>query len=356
MENKEITIQSVPFSTVLIPPPLRLNILLLSAIWLWFSILNFLSRYQVDVSSIVRIRDPHDMHIAPTHYQLQTNARNFATSLTKIILPLHLISSILYYIFSQQTEVSNNNVPFNLLIHSLPLVGLIIISTTIIRHVPIIKYCVKRLILIESKPRNLRTTYILLSDSLTSIAKPLIDFTLFTSLLISEPITHFDLFIASLPVLIRIFQCLREYYIAGNKSMLANAMKYCCNLPILICTWYSRVHDSKMIKKNYELTFLLINSSYSFFWDVRMDWLLDNIINGKLRRSKIVMPEFVYQVAIFIDFIIRYWWVWIRLYGGNSGYIFIFFDGELQYLEVLRRAIWVVFKLESEYVINLFPK
>ena len=160
----------------------------------------------------------------------------------------------------------------------------------------------------------------------------------------------------SLPVLIRIFQCLKEYRAVGDKSMLGNTVKYCSNLPILACVWYSRVHGgSSEWNQTLTMWLRLFHSSYSLFWDVKMDWFID-ISSRRLRSTKLALPTTIYYVGILIDFIIRYWWVWVQWYGASSYFNFIFFDSELQYLEVFRRAIWVVFKLESEYVLKLFSK
>lgn len=140
-------------------------------------------------------------------------------------------------------------------------------------------------------PRSLRNTYILISDTLTSFAKPLIDFTLFTSLIFREPFTHFDLSVALLPVLVRLLQCLREYRLLHDATLLFNALKYSCNLPILFCTWKSRVYEGSINEErlhHVQRWFMLINSSYTLFWDVRMDWSLDSLTSLRSRSKSAV--------------------------------------------------------------------
>lgn len=213
-------------------------------------------------------------------------------------------------------------------------------------------------------PRSLRNTYILISDTLTSFAKPLIDFTLFTSLIFREPFTHFDLSVALLPVLVRLLQCLREYRLLHEATLLFNALKYSCNLPILFCTWRSRVYEGSINEErlhHVQRWFMLINSSYTLFWDVRMDWSLDSLTSLRSRsKSAVTLKKKMYHSAILVDFLLRFWWLWVylsqnlKLVAADSDYIF--FQGEMQYFEVIRRGIWVVFKLDAEYYIKFASK
>ncbi|CCF58489.1 hypothetical protein KAFR_0E03370 [Kazachstania africana CBS 2517] len=336
-----------------VPAPQRVNVLLVLSVWLWYGILRFLSAHHIDVISIIQTRTSSDMRQFPTHSQLLRNTKAFAIKLSKIIFPCHLITAMLF-IISHSVELGPL---IGTMIHVLPLFQFALIVTLIVQRSEIILYCSKRLPLIESDPRPLRNVYILLSDSLTSFTRPLIDFTLFTSLLFGGPMTHFDLFISALPSLVRVFQCLREFSKVDGAHLLANMFKYSCNIPILACTWYSRVDTEASLKQNFltlQMWLMLLNSCYTFFWDVRMDWRITSLT--KIRKTTCALPSINYQLAIIFDFMIRFWWIWIALYTQDKTNRFVFFDGELHYLEIIRRALWAIFKLESEYTLRSVSK
>lgn len=333
------------------PSPQRLNLLLLGSIWLWYAILRYLNSYKVDVSTVLQIRLPHDMRPPPTNRQLIQNVQKFALKMSRLMIPLHIATLFLFHKFKDTVGMDDQwgTLPYYI-IHIVPLAQLLLLIFFILRQSEIIKYAVKRLPLIESKSSRLRNVYILLSDSLTSFTRPLIEFLLFTHTLFSDPHTDIDLLLSSLPSFIRIFQCLREYRFIGDLSMLGNTLKYTCNLPNLIFTWYLRVHPEMLSSSQFEsfqMIFLLINSTYSYLWDIKMDWNIPSFVSLRKGKNKMIFGTYVYYFAILTNFIIRFWWLWIFL--GNYSK-FVFFDEELQYLEVLRRAQWVIFKLESEYI------
>lgn len=328
------------------PTPQKLNVLIFFAVWIWYFIIKYLNSYKIDLMLVLQLRLPGDMHQPPTNGQLQRFSYAFALKLTKIFIPCHILSNVVFNNWNENDLYGTSHFVY----HSLPLFQFLTIIFVILRESDIMRYCTKRLLLIESTPFPLRNVYILLSDTLTSFNKPLISFTLFTSLNLGKPLTHFDLFLSSLPSGVRIFQCLREYYLVKDKSLLFNTGKYCLNLPVIICTWYLRIHNSTELSSTFytvQSWFLLLNSSYAFFWDVRMDWMIPSII--ELRKSKMMFKPRVYYLGIYLDFVIRFWWIWVFFYSQNNIHKFIFFDCELYYLEIIRRANWVIFKLESEY-------
>lgn len=338
------------------PVPQRLNLLILGGIWLWYGILLLLNSHKIHVSTVLQIRLPHDMNPPPTTGHITRNVRGFALKVSRIVIPLHIITLMLFHQYQHDESAKEWGTTIHFILHVFPLLQLVILLVFIIYESVIVKYAVKRLPLIEPQPPQLRNVYILLSDSLTSFTRPLIDFLLFISLLFSDPHTNIDLFLSSLPSLIRIFQCLREFKLVGHKSLLGNTLKYTCNLPILICTWYSRVHPELLSSSKFkfiQVSCLFINSTFSYIWDIKMDWTLPKFITLRHGRKKMIFKQYFYHIAILTNLVLRFWWLWVVL-GNYSKYVF--FDGELQYLEIIRRAQWVIFKLESEYVSRPSPK
>lgn len=339
--------EKVPGPLVIaIPASERVNVLLLIAIWLWQTILKFLSSYQLDVSTLVQTRNPNEVVLPLNQLQMQRLSRKFAIRISKIVVPLLVVSMI-----CQQWAETNDFA--HLLVSIIPLVEFAIIIGSIIQKCQIIAYCVKRILLIEPTPRSMRNVYILISDTLTSFTKPLIDFSLhMTALVLSKDAvwTHFDLLVSLFPLEIRIWQCLREFYLTKDRSMLVNALKYCSGIPIVVCVWYTRVAPD-IQNFNTVYWFQCLNSCFTLFWDVKMDWRCNSLLqirkNHKSTNS-VIFPKFIYYIGFLTDFTIKFWWIWVMKTPNHM----LFFQSELQYLEVLRRSIWVIFKLESEYVMT----
>lgn len=103
----------------------------------------------------------------------------------------------------------------------------------------------------------------------------------------------------------------------------------------------------------------LINSLFAFYWDVAKDWdlTLFSALNHPndpeypfgLRRHRYFYANEMYYSAIIIDLILRFTWIsrlstrldWVNdLEGG----VFV-----LMLLEVVRRWIWIFFRVETEW-------
>jgi len=107
---------------------------------------------------------------------------------------------------------------------------------------------------------------------------------------------------------------------------------------------------------------VLINSFYSFYWDVAKDWDLTLFSSSReraspehswgLRRRLYFDMKEVYYVAIAMDLILRCTWS-LKLsphldhFNDLEGGIFV-----MELLEVLRRWIWIFFRVETEWVRN----
>lgn len=322
----------------------RVNVLLLLAVWLWHWILKILSWNKVDVSSVIQTRQPNELKIPLTHSHLARASRSFATKVSRIVAPLILLN-ILCQSFDKETF------PLLYLISmAMPLLQFSIILGFIWKDCDVVKYCMKRLLLIEPTPRSLRNAYILVSDTLTSFGKPLVDFTLYLIVFFVSKDSlwaHFDILIPLAPLQIRVWQCLREFFLTKDKSLLFNALKYCSSVPIIVYMWYGRVQPNDYNYINHGW-FMLFNSCYTSFWDIKMDWKLNSLSKIRSGKNKLdfKLPKAFYYAGVSFNLVIKFWWIW-TISGQRHE---VFFANELQYFEILRRAVWIVFKLESEYV------
>ena len=115
----------------------------------------------------------------------------------------------------------------------------------------------------------------------------------------------------------------------------------------------------KKLTKYRRLIATMINSFYSFYWDVAKDWDLTLLSSSRghaelhpygLRRIRIFEPPTLYYAVIAVDLVLRCTWslklsVHLEHFNDIEGGIFM-----LEILEILRRWIWVYFRVETEWV------
>ncbi|KAI9498358.1 EXS family-domain-containing protein [Zychaea mexicana] len=193
----------------------------------------------------------------------------------------------------------------------------------------------------------------------------------------------------SLPYVIRLRQCLSEYIDSGGecKRHLWNALKYASAFPVILIsasqkkadrwvaatgsvpsTWW--VSDTNLFRL--WIIFVFFNSMYSFWWDISVDWNLINVATSsrtammtnhahqhhylhytmpivRFRRHLHFNDAGPYFAAMVIDLILRTTWslkLSSHLYVKRlEGSIFM-----MELLEVIRRWVWVIFRMESEWV------
>lgn len=264
---------------------------------------------------------------------------------------------------------------------------------------------IKRIIKGNINSQTMRTNDILISDSLVSYSRVINDLGLvFWNYWFDSNIGYnykFESTILSIPSWIRIKQCWFEYKLTGQKQHLFNLIKYFTGLgPLLVNVLLKRMllNATEEEKTNGELLLklnhlnnwlyfaLAINSTYSFIWDIKMDWhleLFDGLLvlifpsrrktsltnyQFQILRNQLALPKLIYYIAIVADFILRYIWI-LKLFIINEElkkekikFIYIFstflfgYDAYslgyalVETLEIFRRWIWCFIKLESDWV------
>lgn len=190
--------------------------------------------------------------------------------------------------------------------------------------------------------------------------------------------------IIAIPSLIRFRQCIIQYLRvkrankrAGGTSShgwggqhLANALKYASAFPVIILSALQRSLSFDHTKVGLSeaglyrlwLAAVLVNSFYSFYWDIAKDWDLTLFSSSRersspdhpwgLRRKLYFQMDEAYYVAIALDFLLRCTWS-LKLsphldhFNDLEGGIFV-----MELLEVLRRWVWIFFRVETEWVRN----
>eukprot|EP00842_Homolaphlyctis_polyrhiza_P004146 jgi/Hompol1/4732/HPOL_003857-RA len=191
----------------------------------------------------------------------------------------------------------------------------------------------------------------------------------------------------------------------SKQRHLANALKYLSSLPVIYCAFTINrlrilshsaissgiVMDAIRMQFDYAVGlwvfFSVINSAFSLYWDIVNDWSLGYIPMGKrhtslytfedstpifLRSVRYFRIKAVYYVAIVVDTVLRFSWIAkITLYyrlaeahaAGNRGQeatwndtmvlsTLVAVDLALKTLEILRRWMWVFFRIEREWVVT----
>ena len=258
-------------------------------------------------------------------------------------------------------------------------------------------------VLVGGLDRDLRFADVLLADVITSYAKTLGDVYILIFMSLSHGITarpdrtcggsFIVPLIMSVPSLIRLRQCFTDYFRAkklraGNgqleglvdaKVHLWNAGKYASAFPVILFSAVQRewAHDrqgghilTKEAISHLWLACVFINSLFSFYWDVTQDWGLpiptlssssspfspSRLPNsnstskprGPRRMPPYHSPYLCYGVII-LDFFLRCTWSLklsphLDYVDDLEGGIFL-----LQLVELLRRWMWVFFRVEREW-------
>ncbi|KAL2756282.1 hypothetical protein ACRALDRAFT_1081798 [Sodiomyces alcalophilus JCM 7366] len=234
---------------------------------------------------------------------------------------------------------------------------------------------------------------ILLADALTSYGKVLADLVVAVCMFFSPSTSATAApnrscggalavpLVIAIPSAIRLRQCLIEYLrvrrapyreSAGwGGQHLANAAKYSTAFPVLFFATMQRNRaiagdsPSPALDRAW-LAASLLNSLYSFYWDVAKDWDLTLFSPAARRRhntprdhhpyglrSRLVFRQpILYYAVIALDLVLRCTWATklsVRLapLHDSEGFLFL-----LQLLEVFRRWVWIFFRVETEFIRN----
>lgn len=165
-------------------------------------------------------------------------------------------------------------------------------------------------------------------------------------------------FFTTLPAVWRSLQCLRRYHDSRNWfPHLANFLKYLGNILyyMTLSLWRLNVESENMT--NYRIAFIVfaaINGLYCSFWDIFMDWSLGNPFakHRFLRDQLAYRRKYIYYIAMIENTILRQQWVFYALFTHDLQHsaAMSFF---VALAEVIRRGIWVLFRVENEHTNNV---
>ncbi|KAG6431687.1 hypothetical protein SASPL_109769 [Salvia splendens] len=158
-----------------------------------------------------------------------------------------------------------------------------------------------------------------------------------------------------LPYIFRFFQCLRQYKDTKEKTALLNALKYSTAVPVIFLSALKYHVFPEKWTTIYRPLWLLsgvLNSLYSFYWDITRDWdlscftrifkfnkphTISNLLHGR---------KWVYVWVIGSNLILRCTWTYKLSAHLRHNYLTVF---AISALEILRRFQWVFFRVENEW-------
>ncbi|GAV89868.1 EXS domain-containing protein [Cephalotus follicularis] len=157
------------------------------------------------------------------------------------------------------------------------------------------------------------------------------------------------------PYICRLMQCLHQYKDTKEKTTLFNALKYSTAVPVIFLSAfkYHVVPDRwTSIYRPLWLFSSVVNSLYSFYWDVTRDWDL----SGFSRIFKFSRPSYcshllygrqwVYLWVIGSNLVLRCTWTYKLSAHLRHNYLTVF---TVTALEMLRRFQWIFFRVEKEW-------
>ncbi|KAH3661936.1 hypothetical protein OGAPHI_006115 [Ogataea philodendri] len=366
----------IPFSELMLPLPYKCMFLITLGVWFWYVNLRTCYAYKIDTLQVLKLAGVE-------HAKLVRTSLNVCYKITL----MNMINYTVYLAFV------SNSIYFSWM-EFLPLVA--IVQTVAVLVWPFGPQSIERRRFVETVKRisvgnidiSLRNNDILLADTFTSYTKVLIDFLVyFTALLLGYAtlpspdikreltsdhlkVYNLDIVLSSYPSLIRLKQCLQEYEQSRrrNRQHLLNAIKYSTAFLPLLANILIR---SQLAGLGVWYAAVLINSSYTFFWDIQNDWnfqmfmrFLSNKRELPLLRHKLVYTWHFYYLAILLDFQLRFIWVYRLIFPEllsrldhsllvttlSSLYVTESGNFVLEVLEIFRRWVWVFLKVETEFL------
>lgn len=161
-------------------------------------------------------------------------------------------------------------------------------------------------------------------------------------------------FFSTLPGIWRALQCIRRYYDTRNVfPHLVNCGKYTATILFYITLSIYRIQKTTEHRAIF-ISFATINATYCSIWDVIMDWSLGDPYakNRFLRDTLGYKKVWMYYVAMVIDPILRFNWVFYAIYINDLQHSAVL-SFVVALSEICRRGMWTLFRVENEHCTNV---
>lgn len=159
-----------------------------------------------------------------------------------------------------------------------------------------------------------------------------------------------------MPQFWRLLQCFRRYRDSKDKTNLYNAGKYTAGMLVAITGSLRNVFSNRSGWLALWLVFVIIATVYSYGWDIYKDWSIgDRRSSNWMLREQLLYPKWWYYAAAFVNLFLRLMWIFTISPDAIASIFFLGKDGlttVLTAVEVSRRAMWNIFRLENEQLNN----
>ena len=390
----------------LFPWHYRPLLLLVTALWLWIASRQVLANAGIDLSSLIYAapelqHDQTHMKHADSDPDLDPAVQKFGAAVgrkerggmvgvTRYMTSIVALQVSMFHVFANATsdftdKSAGGIIPINYFM------SMSLVLTVVLLLVPWYRNEVKAFSLtiysivfqhIQSKVSFLD---ILLADILTSFSREFGDVLLAScSLWMYEPCGNSMVLqlIIGIPYFIRLRQCISEMLQSKmfNYTHFFNALKYFSIVPVLILNHLIASSSNEKDSVNYFpvwTVFVILNSVYSFIWDIIFDWDLGYWRYGLLRSrlmieplhfnilkserhldntSAKISPKLLYYFMIIFNLCARFSWL-LRLMmikhqyvSSRQSHMFV-----LQFVELLRRFLWLIFRCERQFIDSKTP-
>ncbi|KAM0462430.1 hypothetical protein ACHAPV_003906 [Trichoderma viride] len=363
------------------PLPYRVGFIVTLAVWGWALNLHWLHAFRIDVPSLIRYpgrnSPQHITHHLSTYRLAIVLSALFSLSITVFWLCTWRVPSrVIAYDWMPMTYLVAIIAFFFVPLRNLPTGGRKRFLATL-RRVSIGGIA-------EAKDGKFGD--ILLADVLTSYAKVFGDVFVTLCMFFSAGGSSTEHpnrscggtlvipMLMAVPSIIRFRQCVIEYLrvrrapykesTGWGGQHLANALKYSTAFPVLITSAMQRGVgpdvDTASLHRAW-LVAVLVNSLYSFYWDVAKDWDLtlfssrERVSNHHpwgLRDRLVFRSAGLYYTVIGLDLMLRCSWSMklsphLDKFSDYESGIFL-----IELLEVFRRWMWIFFRVETEWIRN----
>ncbi|KAM3550488.1 hypothetical protein MY1884_008223 [Beauveria asiatica] len=161
-------------------------------------------------------------------------------------------------------------------------------------------------------------------------------------------------FLTAVPALWRFFQCLRRYNDTRNVfPHLVNGGKYSMTILSNVLLSNYRIHRTNT-NLGLFVFFSVVNSIYCSIWDLFMDFSLLQFHSRHLwlRDILALKKKWPYYFIMTIDPILRFNWILYVVLPVDANHSTIF-SFAVALLEVTRRGMWALFRVENEHCANV---
>ncbi|KAL0483199.1 hypothetical protein AKO1_014851 [Acrasis kona] len=161
----------------------------------------------------------------------------------------------------------------------------------------------------------------------------------------------------------RFMQCCRRFYDSRDKNQLVNAGKYLFTIIAMLTTFIQKniknntIHDVSTAWLVIWFSANIFSTLFKVGWDMVMDMGLFRVdgVKYKFLRSRLLYHPLWYYITIPTNFSIRFLWLilfFARSYFQTTALNSQIIQFALAFLEILRRFIWNMFRLENEHLHN----